>query len=249
MRLMSLSATSLMLATLLSMQAYANTLTKNVAVSPSPSVSSHTGTQTKTNKTMYITDQIKVTLRSGPGLKYQIIKMISTGNKVRAINATSNGYTQVELPNGNKGWILSRYLMSTPPSTLILPHVKKQLTSTKKSLNETLNKVSQEQAQLTEIQKSKRQLKIKYNALNQNYHSLAKTSKKAIALKKQNKFLTKKSEKSIQTLDTLSRENKKLHQQLEIKWFLAGGGILFAGLLIGLLLPKLIRRRRDNWFN
>lgn len=251
MRLMSLPSASLVLTSLLSIQAYAHTLPTSATSLTSTGVglSSKQEAQKNTNKIMYITDKLKVTLRSGPGLKYQIIKMLSTGNKVTAISTSSNGYTQVQLPNGGKGWILSRYLISSPPSALVLPHVKSQLASTKNSLNQALKKISQEQAKLTDLQKSKKQLQGKYNALNQNYHSLVKTSKNAVDLKKQNTFLAKKADKNIQTLNDLSRENKKLHRQLEIKWFIAGGGVLFVGLLIGLLLPKLIRRRRDNWFN
>jgi len=110
---MSLPTAYLVLANLLSIQAYAHTLPTNVSSLPSTgmSVSNNTGIQKRTNKVnkvMYITDQIKVTLRSGPGLKYQIIKMLSTGNKVTAINSSDNGYTQVKLPNGKNGWILNR---------------------------------------------------------------------------------------------------------------------------------------------
>jgi SH3 domain protein len=54
---------------------------------------------------------------------------------------------------------------------------------------------------------------------------------------------------------TMSRELADQEQEIrELKnsttqrWFLIGGGVLFGGILLGLLLPHLrVRRRKDSW--
>ena len=73
------------------------------------------------------------------------------------------------------------------------------------------------------------------------------------------------------TIDSLKSENQKLKEQLSsaqksvsaintqlddkkrgiiMQWFLYGGGVAGGGLLLGLLLPRLIpRRKKDRWMN
>jgi SH3 domain protein len=43
----------------------------------------------------------------------------------------------------------------------------------------------------------------------------------------------------------LDEENTSLRDRTNRDWFLAGAGVLFGGILLGLLVPKL--RKRKNW--
>lgn len=197
---------------------------------------------------MYITDQIKVTLRSGPGLQYQIIKMLTTGDRVTVVKTTANGYTQVQL-SGVEGWVLSRYLMATPPAAMQLAGMQQQLAQAKQVLGTTRQGLSQNQAQLSQLQQSKQQLQASYSALDQKYRALVIASQHAITLEKQNNLLIKEQKNNQERIKALDHANAELSQRTGVQWFLAGSGVLFGGLLIGLLLPKIAKRRRDNWFN
>jgi len=46
----------------------------------------------------------------------------------------------------------------------------------------------------------------------------------------------------------LQRDNQALDDSSEQAWFVAGAAVLFGGILLGLLLPKLSwRRKTRNW--
>lgn len=62
----------------------------------------------------YATDSVNV--RSGPDASYSILGYYSRGDKITITGSVSNGWTQVRLPNGMLGYVLSAYLGSAAPS-------------------------------------------------------------------------------------------------------------------------------------
>lgn len=202
-----------------------------------------------TSEPAYITDQIKVTLRSGPGLQYKILKMVSTGDKVDTLNSVSNGYTEVQLSDGSQGWVLTRYLIDTPTAAQRLETYITKLTSANQNLAKTSKNLAAKQTQLAQLQLANQKLGNNYTSLEQKYKNLVSISQHAVTIEKENKSMTKLVKAANQKIAYLSQENSGLKRQSEVRWFLAGGGVLLGGLLLGLLLPKLAKKRRDTWFN
>ncbi|AOV17191.1 hypothetical protein BJI67_09070 [Acidihalobacter aeolianus] len=198
---------------------------------------------------MYVTDQIKVTVRSGPGLQYQILKMVGTGDRVSALKTTSSGYTEVKLGDGTEGWVLSRYLMANEPAAMRLATLNQTLTGKNQALSNAQKALAQSQTELTQTQKDKQQLQSELASLTQKYRALAATSQNAVAMQQANSRLQALQKSNQQQITRLTRANATLSQHSRIQWFLAGSGVLLGGLILGLLLPKLARRRKDSWFN
>jgi SH3 domain protein len=48
-------------------------------------------------------------------------------------------------------------------------------------------------------------------------------------------------------LETVLRDKNALTDDQKQAWFLIGGSVLFAGILLGILLPRLSVRRRGQW--
>lgn len=203
----------------------------------------------ETGSTAYITDQIKITLRSGPGLQYKILRMLSTGKRLTATNTISGAYTQVKLGDGTQGWVLTRYLLDEPPASQQLRSVTKQLANINETLASTQKNLVQKQTLLTQSQQAQQKLQQAYASLEQKYHNLLSSSQHAVSLQKENALLKQKRKETTLRIDDLSRENSMLSHQTDIRWFLTGGGVLLCGLILGIWLPKLVRKRRDNWFN
>ncbi|OBS10489.1 TIGR04211 family SH3 domain-containing protein [Acidihalobacter prosperus] len=239
---LGLTAISLLLATALSAADTASAATDTGTVPDPTSASPASGT-------LYITDQIKVTLRSGPGLQYQILKMLATGDRVATLKTTGNGYTQVRLGDGSEGWVLSRYLMTAPPAAMRLAATKQQLTQADEALSKSRDSLAQAKTQLSQLEQAKQQLQTQLDSMNRKYQALVATSQQAIALKNINKTLSEQQKADKQRIDILTQANATLSRRANIQWFLAGGGVLLGGLVIGLLLPRIARRRRDNWFS
>ncbi|MBW2438733.1 MAG: TIGR04211 family SH3 domain-containing protein, partial [Deltaproteobacteria bacterium] len=68
-------------------------------------------------ETMYISDLLKITLRSGPSTENKILAVLESGQTVEVITP-GDEWTKVRQANGNEGWVLSRYLTANPTHTL-----------------------------------------------------------------------------------------------------------------------------------
>ena len=70
-------------------------------------------------KSMYVTDVLKVTLRTGPSIENKIIRMVESGQKVEVVEPDQE-WSLIKLFDGNEGWILNRYLIPNETNKLKL---------------------------------------------------------------------------------------------------------------------------------
>ncbi len=72
--------------------------------------------------TGWVTDQLSVTVRTGKGPEYAIVKVLGSGTAVRVLERDpETGYARVRTPGGEEGWMLARYLMQQPAARERLP--------------------------------------------------------------------------------------------------------------------------------
>ncbi|MEJ2106145.1 MAG: TIGR04211 family SH3 domain-containing protein [Acidiferrobacteraceae bacterium] len=70
-------------------------------------------------ETVYITDQLYVSLRPAQNNDGPPIKTERTGTALQVLGR-DNGFVQVKDPSGDQGWIADRYLTSEPPARVKL---------------------------------------------------------------------------------------------------------------------------------
>ncbi len=63
--------------------------------------------------TKYVTDEFEIMLRTGQSTQHEIRRQIKSGTPLEILQE-SDGYTNVRMPTGVEGWVLSRYLMDQP---------------------------------------------------------------------------------------------------------------------------------------
>ncbi|MFB2829663.1 TIGR04211 family SH3 domain-containing protein [Aeromonas jandaei] len=182
--------------------------------------------------TRYVSDNIFTFIHNGPGTQYRILGSVKAGEplEVKAVNGEA-GFTQVVDGRGRDGWIKSSELQSQISLREQLPQVEKERDELKARL-QNLNgdnekrfaeKDGQIAAQSKEIAALKAQLVSQGEEMNN--------------LKEQNDALTQ------------SYDNQEHDMQMD--WFIRGGAMVGAGILLGILLPMLPRRRSrsDRWMN
>lgn len=76
---------------------------------------------------------------------------------------------------------------------------------------------------------------------------LKELSADAISLEQTNQRLQTSLKRSETTIEELRVENAQLSSTSRRDWFLSGAGVLVAGLLFGLILPRIRWRRRRQW--
>jgi len=93
--------------------------------------------------TVYVTDSLKITLRTGPGTDNKIIAILSSGERLEVLE-TGNDWTRVRVLGSEgeqkEGWLLSRFLIERQPWEMQARNLAKETTSLKEKLGVTEKK-------------------------------------------------------------------------------------------------------------
>ena len=179
-------------------------------------------------ETQYVTENLNTYLRSGAGDQFKIAGAIQSGEAVTVLEQQGK-YTLIRDNKNREAWILTSELSTTPSSREENPKLKAQV----QELTLKLNRVDSDWQQRTnEIQRRSKQ------AEQQSSELLEQNSQ----LKRELEMTKNKNRDLEAMLDANKRE-------IAIQWFIYGGSVLGVGLLIGLVLPHILprRKRRDSW--
>ncbi|MFM2477656.1 TIGR04211 family SH3 domain-containing protein [Celerinatantimonas sp. MCCC 1A17872] len=176
----------------------------------------------------YVTNDLFIYMHSGPGNNYRIVGTVNAGEKVNEIEYDQDSqFAHVKVANSDKdGWIEADKLTNTPSLQTQLSAATDQLKST--------------QQKLSDLQKSSEQ-------------SSDDKSKLITQLQQQLKTEQQRTTDMNTHLSKLVSENKKLtvklgniQQDVQMQWLIKGGIVAGGGLIIGLIIPYLPRRRKRN---
>jgi SH3 domain protein len=90
-------------------------------------------------------------------------------------------------------------------------------------------------------------LKEKSQRLSKELDDLRRTASNAVALDNENRQLKEKLQEIDHENQSLVIENNALKDNSTRSWFLVGAAVLFAGILLGIILPRLKVRKKDSW--
>lgn len=177
--------------------------------------------------TRYISDDVYIYLHSGPSSEYRIIGTLKVGTQVNTLKYDEKTkFMQVKASTGRVGWMKAGELQDTLPAKSLLPTVQKELSASLLKLK-NINKENAEKLA------DKEQLFQEQIILVDNFQQEKKLLQEEIlSLKARNLELD------------LLQETKE--SRVQMQWLLNGGGVLFFGLLIGLIIPFLPRRKKKN---
>jgi SH3 domain protein len=192
---------------------------------------------------IYITDYVDIPLRSDKNYKKNIIRSVPSGTKMSILQTTTDGWTQVEL-EGQKGWITSRYLSNNPPA-------RAQLEAFKQTVNENQLLIAKQKKRTEILEKQVKEFSIKNaslillnNKLTAEKSHIKTIYNDALKLEHSNEKLNTKIlqlKTEIQLLNNGQTANQDASSR---NWFIAGGFLLFFGILIGFIFPNFVNRRR-----
>ena len=186
----------------------------------------------------FITDQVEVELRAGQGSRYKLVKRVGSGTSLTVLGENrKTGYSSVKLDSGEQGWILTKYLSDEPPAQFVLNQAQAEIRKLKAELvaARAVQNGGDRTTQGAEIKR-----------LNTELIAVRQASASALRIQQQRDQLQEKVIDLESDLETVRREKNALGGDSQ-DWFLLGAGVLFAGILLGLLLPKLGWRKRSHW--
>jgi SH3 domain protein len=198
-------------------------------------------------ETLYVSDVLRITVRTGPTTTNEILETISSGTQLETTGEEADGWVSVRTPKGTEGYALSRYLVNEPIAKDQLAEMRAQLQrlqaepdSIASNLlqmdNENLILASQNDELSREVQQIAEQLAL-----------IEEDSSDVFAVVAEADELRKERDRLILALDESRMENAVFEDQSDKKWALIGAGVLFFGIVLGLILPGLKSRRRSGW--
>lgn len=180
--------------------------------------------------TQYVSDELSIYMHSGPSLQYRIIGTIEVGTSVNTLKYNDQTkFTQVKTPTGRVGWVKTSEIQKQPPAKSLLPEIQKKYQESQDKLK-TINDQNQQAMSDTE------QAIIDKDSLIAQLDSEKRALRDTIAdLEERNMELD------------LLQDTKD--ERIKMEWLMYGGSVLLFGLLVGLIIPFLPRRkkRNDSW--
>ena len=199
-------------------------------------------------QTRWVSDQFEVTLRTGPSTSNAIELMLGSGTELEVLEEDADsGYSRVRTGSGREGWVLTRYLMAEPAARDQLTNLRQQLTaataegsSMGSQLDDIRNEYNAAQARINELEQQNADLQ-------SEIENIRRTAANVLAIDKQNMNLQQQLTDAEIKVSILEQENDQLSSRTTRNWFITGALVLFCGILLGLLLPRLSWSRRSRY--
>ena len=131
-------------------------------------------------RTAYVTDELKITMRTGESTGHRIIKMLSTGDKVNILSSNSaTGYSKVRTDNGSEGFVLTSQLVDEPVARQQLAAAVAEVQALKAAPGELRSRLATLSDEHKALTASYEQLKQDKTVVDQEYAALQRTAVKA----------------------------------------------------------------------
>jgi len=180
----------------------------------------------------YISDELSTWVRSGPGNDYRLIGTLNAGEEVTLLQSNDNSkYGQIRDSQGRTTWIPLAQLSEQPSLRTRVPQLEQQV----KDLTAKLANIDGSWNERTaEMQKK-----------------VAGSDGAINSLKEENQQLKNQLVVAKKKVDAANVQLDDKQRTIIMQWFMYGGGVAGVGLLLGLLLPHMIPRRKksDRWMN
>ncbi|TXH94117.1 MAG: SH3 domain-containing protein [Pseudomonas sp.] len=177
----------------------------------------------------WVSDSLQTYVRSGPTDGYRIVGSLRSGQQVELLNVQGD-YSQVRSDSGSSVWIPSRDLQSVPGQAERLPQLEQRVAELSAEL-QGIDDAWQSRVQgMQETLEARKALIDELQAVRSELDSQLNQAQAELR----------------ETRAQLGEENK----QVLMRYMVYGGSIAGAGLLVGLILPTMLRVRRkrnDGW--
>lgn len=193
-------------------------------------------------ETRYVKPSAEVVLRTGEGREYKVIGLVKDGDTVELLQE-GDSYAMVRLADGKEGWMLKRFLSVQPPLSTIVDSLRAENEKMKAEKAEALKKLDEATSTLNQIETNLNVTISERDQIKNDYQNLQLDTADVIQIKKDMLRATKENEVLIQEMASLKEENNKLKKDESFNWFLAGGGVLLVGMIIGRLSSKSRKRK------
>ena len=203
----------------------------------------------ESDQTIYVSDEFSIPLRAGPGVSERIIRTkITSGTKLQKLDGPlANNYIKVQTSLGEIGWLPAEFVATEPPSKLLLDEQKEYVKTLSSELNTARENADLLGNRAIEINDANQELKTRIAILEAELLNVKALASDTIKINQDNSILKDTNQRLRASLLQLTEREKTLSKTSRYLDFLIGGGLIGAGLIIGLILKG--RRKSTGWTN
>jgi SH3 domain protein len=199
-------------------------------------------------QTRFVSDRLEVTLRTGTSTQHSIVRMLPSGTRLEVLEVdAANGYSRVRTAEGVEGWVLTRYLMDQPATREQLAAANTRAETLGARVADLSAQVEALAGERDALAGEREGLGAEHDEVRAELERIKRVSASAVEIDKANRELRARVAAAEQAGDGLRAEIAELKRNTQRDWFLAGAGVLFGGLLLGLVIPRLRLGRRSRW--
>jgi len=199
-------------------------------------------------ETQYVSDRLDITLRAGKSNEYRIIRSLISGTPLTVLEVDEEGgYTRVRSPQGDEGWVLTRYLVNEPVARDRLEQAEKQIAKLKEEKTKLQQQFGETSTTKSSLEKEHRALTSENQKLETELNRIRQTAANALTLDSENQAFKQRLVVLERERDVLKQQNEALQDRSSRDWFLAGAAVLFCGMLLGFIIPKMRFKKKSDW--
>ncbi len=192
----------------------------------------------------YITDELRAEMRSGASNGHRIINFLPAGTKVDVL-AEENNFTRVRTDRGTEGWVPSDFISAIPSAADRLVAAERKIARLEDLAQSGDQKSFQLMNQLDEATARGDDLESRLTSAQTELAEIKEISSNAVQVFEEKKRLSELNDRLRDELEDLAAERQRLAENLQRQWLLMGAGLLFTGLVLGVLIKS--RPRKSAW--
>ncbi|MFZ5425774.1 MAG: TIGR04211 family SH3 domain-containing protein [Thermodesulfobacteriota bacterium] len=195
----------------------------------------------------YVADVQEITVRTGPSLENKIVQLVKSGSRLEKLKEEGE-WAQVRTENGKDGWVLKRYLSAETPVKVQFEEFKARNADMIEKAGKVEAIIGKYEEESKALQQRMASLKADYEKVKSDFDALSRANADVAEMTRSYREIKAASEAARQEADQLRRRNESLQDLSDVKWFLAGAGVLFAGWLFGYLLGRSSRKKSNRMY-
>lgn len=198
-------------------------------------------------ETVYVSDVLRITVRTGPTTDNEIIEMVTSGAVLETTGEEADGWYPVRTEKGTEGYAMARFLVDEPIARDQLADLQAQLDSLQAEPDSLRATALQVQTENKNLSAQNGELSLEVQQLAERLSSITDLSSNSLEIASERDEIRAERDRLLFELDEARMNNSILEDQSDKKWAIVGAGVLFIGIVLGLVLPGLKSRRRSNW--
>lgn len=195
---------------------------------------------------LYVTDEFRITMRTGPSLEHRVINMLPSGSSVQVLDESPDWF-QIRTPNGQEGWIMKQYTMQRTPNSILVENLNSQVGDLQSRLHDSEQETKVLGEKNADLQLALQTLQQEFQELQTRHQTLQEDSGNIQGIKHELQLTSNELEFKKMQFQELEQENQALRSRNNLNWFLAGGGTITVAALFGFILGRIQKKRSKKY--